>query len=105
MNESAADLIPDFCRWRPLLLLAFILELIAIVITLAAGIGIDIWGRFFVTSLYLQWTGLCSGAVLCFARRYLQRAPVQVMFVVAWGLLVAVTGVVSLGGYEVLIRS
>ena len=34
----AADaLIPDFCRWRPLLLLAFILELVAIVLTLGIG--------------------------------------------------------------------
>lgn len=103
--DLTADLIPDFCRWRPLLLLAFIMELVAIVLTLSAGVGVNVWDRFFLVSLYLQWTGLCSGAVLCGARRWLRRAPVQVMFLVAWFLLVAVTGLVSLAGYETLMQA
>lgn len=102
--DVAADLIPDFCRWRPLLLLAFILELVAIVLTLSAGLGGNIWDRFFLVSLYLQWTGLCSGAVLCGARRWLRRAPVEVMFLVGWILLVAVTGLISFAGYETMLR-
>jgi len=103
--DTAADtLIPDFCRWRPLLLLAFILELVAIVLTLSAGIGANVWDRFFLVSLYLQWTGLCSGAVLCGARRWLRHAPVEVMFLVAWILLVAVNGLISAAGYELLLR-
>ena len=100
-----ADLIPDFCRWRPLLLLAFIMELVAIVLTLSAGLGANVWDRFFLISLYLQWTGLCSGAVLCGARRWLRHAPVEVMFLVAWILLVAVTGLISFAGYETLLRA
>jgi two-component system, LytTR family, sensor histidine kinase AlgZ len=103
--EPASDLIPDFCRWRPLLLLAFIMELVAIVLTLSAGPGANVWDRFFLISLYLQWTGLCSGAALCFARRWLRRAPVEVMFLVAWILLVAVTGIISFLGYETLLRA
>jgi two-component system sensor histidine kinase AlgZ len=102
--DVASDLIPDFCRWRPLLLLAFILELVAIVLTLSAGIGANVWDRFFMTSLFLQWTGLCSGAVLCFARNWLRHTPVEVMFLVAWVLLVAVNGVISVAGYELLLR-
>jgi two-component system sensor histidine kinase AlgZ len=99
------SLIPDFCRWRPLLLLAFILELVAIVLTLAAGTGANVWDRFFVISLFLQWIGLCSGAVLCGARRWLRQAPVEVLFLVCWILLVAVNGAISLVGYEVLLRA
>jgi len=102
---AADTLIPDFCRWRPLLLLAFILELVAIVLTLAAGSGANVWDRFFVISLYLQWTGLCSGAVLCGARRWLRHAQVEVLFLVCWTLLVAVNGAISLVGYEVLLRA
>lgn len=102
---TADMLIPDFCRWRPLLLLAFILELVAIVLTLSAGVGANVWDRFFVVSLYLQWTGLCSGAVLCGARRWLRHAPVEVMFLVAWILLVAVNGLISAAGYELLLRA
>jgi two-component system sensor histidine kinase AlgZ len=103
--DVAADLIPDFCRWRPLLLLAFIMQLVAIVLTLSAGPGTNVWDRFFLMSLYLQWTGLCSGAALCFARRWLRRAPVEVMFLVAWILLVAVSGLISFTGYEVMLRA
>ncbi len=102
--DVASGLIPDFCRWRPLLLLAFILELVAIVLTLSAGIGANVWDRFFMTSLFLQWTGLCSGAVLCFARNWLRHTPVEVVFLVAWFLLVAVNGVISAAGYELLLR-
>ena len=105
VDVAADSLIPDFCRWRPLLLLAFILQLVAIVLTLSAGAGANVWDRFFVVSLYLQWIGLCSGAVLCGARRWLRHAPVQVMFLVAWFLLVAVTGLISAAGYELLLRA
>ncbi|MGQ0587730.1 MAG: sensor histidine kinase [Gammaproteobacteria bacterium] len=102
--DVAADLIPDFCRWRPLLLLAFILELVAIVLTLSGGITGSVWSRLLTISLYLQWIGLCSGAVLCGARRWLRHLPVEAMFLIAWFLLVAVTGVISAAGYEVLLR-
>lgn len=102
-EESGADLIPDFCRWRPLLVLALIMELVAVVLTLAAGLGADVWDRFLLTSLFLQWTGICSAAVLCAARRALRHAPVRVTFFVAWILLVAVIGVVSAASYEILL--
>lgn len=103
--ETGNDLIPDFCRWRPLLLLAFILELVAVVLTLTAGLGDNVLGRFVQLSLYLQWMGLVSGAALCATRRYLQHAPVQVMFLVSWTLLVIINGLISAAGYEILLRT
>jgi two-component system sensor histidine kinase AlgZ len=99
------DLIPDFCRWRPILLLALIMELVATVLTLAAGLGADIWYRFAQISLFLQWVGLCSAAVLCAARRWLGIAPPQVVFFVSWTLLFLVNGLISVAGYEVVWRS
>jgi two-component system, LytTR family, sensor histidine kinase AlgZ len=104
MKDDVVDLLPDFCRWRPLLLLAFILELVAIVLTLAKGMNADVQERFILTTVFLQWTGVCSAAVLCGARRTLRRAPVTVVFFVAWILLVAVIGIVSAAGYEFLLR-
>jgi two-component system, LytTR family, sensor histidine kinase AlgZ len=103
-QETPADLIPDFCRWRPLLFLAFILELVAIVLTLAKGVSEDAWDRFLLTSVFLQWTGVCSAAILCAARRQLRHAPLQVTFLVCWILLVAVIGMISAVGYEMLLR-
>ena len=103
-NEASVELIPDFCRWRPLLLLAFILELVAVVLTLAKGISGEVGERFILTSVFLQWTGFCSAAALCVARRGLRHAPAPVMFLVAWILLVAVIGLISAAGYEILLR-
>jgi two-component system sensor histidine kinase AlgZ len=103
--EASDDLIPDFCRGRPLLLLAFIMELVAVVLTLAAGLGDNVLDRFILTSLYLQWMGLFSAAALCGTRRRLQNAPVEVMFLVAWSLLVIINGLISAAGYEILLRS
>jgi two-component system, LytTR family, sensor histidine kinase AlgZ len=96
------DLIPDFCRWRPIILLALIMELVATVLTLAGGVGFALWYRFVQVSLYLQWVGLCSAAVLCGARRWLRFAPPRVVFFVAWMLLFVVNGMISLAGYQVL---
>lgn len=103
-DKTAEDLIPDFCRWRPLLLLALILELVAVVLTLAQGPAPATLERFVLVSLYLQWTGLCSGAVLCAARRRLKHAPLRVVFLVDWVLLVAVSGLVATAAYEILLR-
>lgn len=102
--EAGADLIPDFCRWRPLAVLALIMELVAIVLTLSAGMSPNVWGRFMLTSVFLQWMAFCSAAVLCGARRWLGHAPLRVVFLVSWVLLVAVNGVISTIGYQILLK-
>jgi len=99
---TAEVLIPDFCRWPSLLLLAVILELIAIALTLAVGLQANVMQRFMLITLYLQWSGLCSAALLCGARRWLRKAPPRVVFPVCWAMLVGVSVVVSLAGYEIL---
>lgn len=104
LTETSDGLIPDFRRWRPLLLLAFIMELVAVVLTLAAGLGADVFERFILTSLYLQWTGLCSAVVLSGTRRWLHHAPLKTLFFVTWTLLMIVNGLISAAGYEVLLR-
>lgn len=100
--EVARELIPDFNRWQSLVLLVFILELVAVVLTLAAGIHPDVLERFILLSLYLQCMGLCSAAGLYAARQQLRHAPVQVMFLVSWVLLVVINGAISAAGYEIL---
>ena len=80
------------------------MELVAVVLTLAAGLGPDVFERFILTSLYLQWTGLCSAVALSATRRWLHHAPVEIMFFVAWTLLMIVNGLISAAGYEVLLR-
>lgn len=107
-RAPAADFIPDFCRGRPLLLLGVTLELFAVVLTLAGGageLGMDAVRRFLLISVFLLWIGFCSAAALCAGRRLLHRVPVPLMFALSWALLVAIIGLISLVGYEILLRS
>lgn len=100
---ARSSLIPEFCRAPALVTLAYVMELLAVVLTLvdarAGEMGIASLQRFLLLSLYLQWLGLCGAAVLCLARRWLRLARVGVVFFVCWGLLVLVTFVVSFSAW------
>jgi two-component system, LytTR family, sensor histidine kinase AlgZ len=85
-------LIPNFCTARALLLLAGVIEMVVVVLSLASTAGNEaVQLRFVSLSLFLQWIGLCSAAVLCTARRFLTLAHVGLVFFVCWGLLLLVT--------------
>ena len=72
--ESATEkdcYLPDFCAAETNLLMILVLELVAIVLSLASAPPA---GNLFVyialMSLYIQWIGLTSAAALCLLRRY-----------------------------------
>jgi two-component system sensor histidine kinase AlgZ len=46
-------------------------------------------------SLYLQWLGMISAAVLCWTRQPLEQLPPRLLFFVCWALLLLVTLAVS----------
>lgn len=97
------DLIPDFCGGGPLLALALVLELVAIVLTLAGDArGDDAIARLMMLTIYLQWIGLLSAGLLCWARTWLNVARPGVVFFVCWGLLVLVVLFMADIGYLVL---
>ncbi len=100
--SSQTSLIPEFCRAPALITLVCVMELVAIMLTLAdATVADDGPHRLLVLSLYLQWQGLCGAAVLCSVRRRLPAARVGIIFSVCWGLLVLVTFSVSLLAWTV----
>lgn len=85
------NLIPDFCNGQAVLSLAFIMQLVAIVLSLGrGGYGVGSLQDLVLVSLYLQWIGLCSAAALCWSRKWLRRARAGLVFFVCWGLLVLV---------------
>lgn len=101
-NSDPAQLIPDFCRGRTILILAFAMEMIAIVFTLASSAREDdALFRLALLSLYLQWIGLCSAATLCWSRRWLGIARPSIVFFLAWSLLVLISMAISTIAYEV----
>ena len=62
--------LPDFCHSETNLLMILVLELVAIVLALVSAPGM---GNLFIhvalMSLYIQWIGLSSAALLCLLRR------------------------------------
>lgn len=96
VETTAQSPIPDFCQTRPIVVLALIIEMVAILLTLAdSRPRPDVLPRFVMLSLFLQWISLCSAAVLCQSRRWLGGAPTRVLFPVCWGLLILVTLLIS----------
>jgi two-component system, LytTR family, sensor histidine kinase AlgZ len=78
MSEDESSLyLPDFCTSRAVLANVLIVELTALVLTLAhENIGVGFWTDLSRTSLFLLWIGLAGAAVLCRLRRPLSRLEV-----------------------------
>jgi two-component system, LytTR family, sensor histidine kinase AlgZ len=100
-----ADLIPDFCGGGALLTQAFVLQLVAFALTLAGDArGGDAVARLMMLTIYLQWIGVISAGLLCWARSWLAVARPAVVFLVCWGMLVAVVVLMSDLGYLVVVE-
>ena len=98
--QTESSPIPDFCSGRSLLQLAFVIELVVVVLSLASTARNEATELRFVTlSLFLQWIALCSAAVLCAARRALGRLPLRLVFFLCWALLLVVTTALSWLGW------
>jgi two-component system sensor histidine kinase AlgZ len=86
--------IPDFCAPRMALAVVLISELLAVTLSLARP------GAVFLTelarlSMFLQWLGLTSAAVLCYARPRLARLTVAQSSQAVFALLMLNTAVIS----------
>ncbi|MCW8839562.1 MAG: sensor histidine kinase [Gammaproteobacteria bacterium] len=66
--------LPDFCGLHSVLTVVVLSELFALIFTLGApGTSFDPWGQLALISLFMQWAGLSSAALLCASRRVLAR--------------------------------
>jgi len=64
--------LPDFCTSRATLAIVLIVELTALVTTLARGdLAIGFWTDLARTSIFLLWIGLVGAGLLCWSRRRL----------------------------------
>lgn len=88
--------LPDFCAPGHVLAVVLIAELVAILLTLGRyGIAEDFWPDLARTSLFLLWVGLGTAAVLCYSRPTLSRLDVMRGSLVALGIILAVTAIVT----------
>ena len=100
--KSETNLIPEFCRGTALITLAYVMELIAVILTLASMSGrVDAQHKLFLLSLYMQWLGVCGAAVLCLARRWLTLSRAGAIFFVCWVLLMLIVLIVSWSAWMV----
>jgi two-component system sensor histidine kinase AlgZ len=94
--------LPDFCDGRAVLAVVLIVELVAIVFTVARqSLHPSFWLDLASCSLFLLWVGLGGAAVLCRARPRLTRMSIERACVVMLGLLLLVVAVVSELVYQV----
>ncbi|MBV9343396.1 MAG: sensor histidine kinase [Gammaproteobacteria bacterium] len=100
MNTDARDrtlYLPDFCTSRATLLIVLIVELTALVLTLARqSVTVDFWTDLVRSSLFLLWIGLTCAALLCLLRRPLARLSVGRASAAVLALIVAVVAAISL---------
>jgi len=100
LTPDPQALIPNFCAGESVWLLVFVMQMMALVLTLINGVrGPEAMGTLLMYSLYLQWMGICSAIVLCTTRRVMTKSSVGVVFFVCWGLLMLVTTLVADGAW------
>ena len=94
--------LPNFCDVRMVFAVVVIGELLAFVLTLAPFTASgERWGQLSVISLFVQWVGLTSAAVLCAARPYLGHYRENVAAALSYLLLLLVTLALSEGAYRI----
>lgn len=68
--RESVGILPDFCTGARVLRVLLVCEAVAVVLALGGSLSADLWQRFFLLSVYLQWIGICSATALCLIRRH-----------------------------------
>ncbi len=98
-GDSQADrsFLPDFCAIRTIFVVVVSAELLAMILAMASGKGIDqFWTELSLRSLYVQWVALGSAVVLCVFKQWLAQRSHTMAGVIAWLIVVAIAVTVSL---------
>jgi len=96
------NFLPDFCSGANTLVVVLIAELIALMLVLAQQPpGLEFWTQLAILSLFLQWLGLSSAALLCFLRSWLGHLPRRYAAALSYVLLVLLTIALSEAAWQV----
>lgn len=88
--------LPDFCASRAALAVVLIVELLALVLTVARQpFHTDFWTDLSSTSLFLLWQGLGSAAVLCRLRSWLTQFAAPRAYALTLAILLVTAAVVA----------
>jgi two-component system sensor histidine kinase AlgZ len=86
--------IPEFCSPRMVLAVVLIAELVAVTLSLARP-DAPFLTELARLSMFLQWLGLTSAALLCYTRRWLARLGIPAAALAVFALMLANTAVIS----------
>ena len=94
--DRAAVFVPDLCGVQALFVVVISSELVALITCIARqGFGPDFIDELALLSIYTQWLGLSSSAMLCLARRPLRGCSERTIAIVSFILVVAVAWTVA----------
>jgi len=106
MNTDAASgaprpfYLPDFCTSRAALAIVLIVELTAVLLTLAHDSAlIGFWTDLSRTSMFLLWIGLAGAGVLCWMRDRLKRLTVGQGSAAALLLIICLISIISIATF------
>lgn len=109
INDSTASspetdfFLPDLCQAQSILFLVLVSELLVFVQILFSSSFLDFdWLALGLASLFIQWVVLVSAALLCNIRPWLMGMSVPKATIVAYGLILLLTLLFSLGAEMVL---
>ncbi|MDH5786114.1 MAG: histidine kinase [Chromatiales bacterium] len=104
-NRSSGNnfFLPNFCNLQSVLAVVVLVELFAFVLALAsAPHRDDLLSTFALYSLYMQWAGLMSAALLCLLRRPLSSLNDTMAGVVSYLVLLVMLLLLSLAAHSTL---
>lgn len=89
--------LPDLCSPSAVFMLVLISELFVLIQVLTLpGLGDLDWNRLAMTSMFVQWISLVSGAVLCRLRPILKRQKLMVIIISCLGVAATTTLIFTL---------
>lgn len=88
--------LPNFCDVTVLFMLILLVELLALVLSLAPGDNSDFWLRLAFISMFTQWLALINAGLLCIWRKHLNRLSLPVNAAVSFAMMMSVSLIFSI---------
>ena len=89
-------LLPNFCDVTVVFMLVLMVELFALVLSLAPVSQHGFWDRFALCSIFMQWIALVNAALLCSSRKYLNSLTLPRTALLSFCLMMATSLLFSL---------
>lgn len=94
--------LPNFCAIGSVFAIVVVGELLVLVMVLARPPGTETWQDLSLLSLFVQWIGLCSAALLCLLRSWLARLGNAAAAALSYGLILGIALLVSEAAYRLV---